>query len=209
MDERLAGRLRAELPQPELTLFTVDALEADLAPLLAAAGAPSPLPLVGNLPYGSATPMVRAFVRRPELFSRIVVMVQREVALRFAARPGDDAYGFLSVDIAAHAAVRLLFDVPPGSFVPPPKVHSTVVELVPFRPVDPAADTAALSVASAGFATRRKTLANALGAVWGREEARAAIVAEGLAPAVRAEELSLREFRGLSLRLGSPASAPP
>ena len=144
--------------------------------------------------------MVRAFARRHDVFSRLVVMVQREVAERICGRPGDDGYGFLSVDIAFHAAARRLFDVPPGDFTPRPKVVSTVVELVPAPPADGAA--AAISVASAGFAVRRKTLTNALGAVWGREAASAAVAGAGLSATARAEELAPEAFLGLARLLG-------
>ena len=68
--------------------------------------------------------MLRAFVRRPDLFSRLVVMIQKEVADRIVAEPGGDAYGFLTLDVGAHASARRLFDVGRGDFSPPPKVAS-------------------------------------------------------------------------------------
>jgi 16S rRNA (adenine1518-N6/adenine1519-N6)-dimethyltransferase len=151
--------------------------------------------------------MVRAFARRGELFSRLVVMVQREVAERICSRPGEDGYGFLSVDLAFHARARRLFDVPPGDFTPRPKVVSSVVELVPVEPAGDAA--AAIAVASAGFAVRRKTLTNALGAAWGREAAAAAVAGAGLAPTARAEELPPEAFLALARLLGPrPGAAP-
>ncbi|MBK8597405.1 MAG: ribosomal RNA small subunit methyltransferase A [Holophagales bacterium] len=165
IDALLAARLTAELGSGSLRVVEEDALRFDPAAALAEAGAAPPVPLVANLPYESATPMVRAFARRRDLFSRLVVMVQREVAERICSRPGEDGYGFLSVDVALHARARRLFDVPPGDFTPRPKVVSSVVELVPSAAPEGAA--AAIAVASAGFAVRRKTLTNALGAVWG------------------------------------------
>ena len=206
VDARLATRLRDELGGEALRVVEADALAFDPAAALAEAGAAPPLPLVANLPYESATPMVRAFARRRDLFSRLVVMVQREVAERICGRPGEDGYGFLSVDVALHAAARRLFDVPPGDFAPRPKVVSTVVELVPFEPAEDAA--AAIGVASAGFAVRRKTLVNGLGAAWGREAAAAAVASAGLPPTARAEELPPGAFLDLARRLG-PRPAPP
>lgn len=207
IDGLLAGRLTAELGCEELRVIQADALRFDPAEALAEAGALPPVPLVANLPYESATPMVRAFARRPDLFSRLVVMVQREVAERICGRPGDDGYGFLSVDVALHAKARRLFDVPPGDFTPRPKVVSSVVELVPAAAQDGAA--AAIAVASAGFAVRRKTLTNALGAVWGRESAGAAVAGAGLLPTARAEELGPEAFLGLARLLGPrPGTAP-
>ncbi|MCL4808498.1 MAG: ribosomal RNA small subunit methyltransferase A [Thermoanaerobaculia bacterium] len=207
VDARLASRLSEELGGESLRVVQADALALDPAEPLAEVGAAPPVPLVANLPYESATPMVRAFARRADLFSRLVVMVQREVAERLCGRPGGEGYGFLSVDVAFHAKARRLFDVPPGDFSPRPKVVSTVVELVPFAPVEGAA--AAISVASAGFAVRRKTLTNALGAAWGREPAAAAVAGAGLPPTARAEELEPEAFLGLASLLGPrPGAAP-
>ena len=205
IDPRLALRLREELGGGGLVLVETDALAFDPAAALSGAGAAPPVPLVANLPYETATPMVRSFARRPDLFSRLVVMVQREVAERICGRPGEDGYGFLSVDVAFHASARRLFDVPPGDFSPRPKVVSTVVELAPR--VAPEGADGAIAVASAGFSLRRKTLANALGAAWGREAAVAAVEAEGLRPTVRAEELPPEVFLALSRRLGPRPAA--
>jgi 16S rRNA (adenine1518-N6/adenine1519-N6)-dimethyltransferase len=207
IDALLAARLTAELGCELLRVVEADALRFDPAAALAEVGAVLPVPLVANLPYESATPMVRAFARRRDLFSRLVVMVQREVAERICSRPGEDGYGFLSVDVAFHAKARRLFDVPPGDFTPRPKVVSTVVELVPVESAQQAA--AAISVASAGFAVRRKTLTNALGAAWGREAASAAVAGAGLSPTARAEELPPETFLSLARLLGPrPGAAP-
>ena len=200
VDRVLASRLREELPGESFRLVEGDALEVDPAASLAEAGAAPPVPLVANLPYESATPMVRRFVRRPDLFARLVVMVQREVAERICGRPGEDGYGFLSVDVGLHGAARRLFDAPPGDFRPRPKVTSSVVEIVPAAPDADAA--AAIAVASAGFAGRRKTLTNALGAAWGREAAARAVAGAGLPPTARAEELAPEAFLVLARLLG-------
>lgn len=200
VDAVLAARLREEMPGDSFRLVEGDALEVDPALALAEAGVVPPVPLVANLPYESATPMVRAFARRRDLFSRLVVMVQREVAERICGRPGEEGYGFLSVDVGLHAAARRLFDVPPGDFRPRPKVTSSVVEIVPGEPDADAA--AAIAVASAGFAGRRKTLTNAVGAAWGREEAARAVEAAGLLPTARAEELPPEAFLVLARLLG-------
>ena len=200
VDAALAAALETELGGGSFRITVADARSADLASLLAAAGAAPPVPLVANLPYESATPMLRSFVRRHGLLSRLVVMVQKEVAERLAARAGDDAYGFLSVDVGAYATARRLFDVSPGEFSPPPRVTSSVVELVP----RPAADgvEGALAVASAGFSARRKTLLNSLSSRWPRESVAAALEGAGVSPRARAEELSIAEFAALAGLLG-------
>lgn len=202
IDPPLAARLSAELSERALFVETEDALRADVGAALDRIGTTPPVPLVGNLPYESATPMIRAFVRRPDLFSRLVVMVQREVADRLVSPPGGDAYGFLTLDVGAHASARRLFDVGRGEFSPPPRVTSSVVELVP-RAASAGTD-AALKVASAGFTLRRKTLVNALTPLWGRERAADAVAEAGLPPTARAETLGLDVFRRLSVSLGAP-----
>jgi 16S rRNA (adenine1518-N6/adenine1519-N6)-dimethyltransferase len=202
IDPPLAARLAADLSERALFVETQDALRADVGAALARIGADAPVPLVGNLPYETATPMIRAFVRRPDLFSRLVVMVQKEVADRLVSPAGGDAYGFLTLDVGAHASARKLFDVSRGEFSPPPRVTSSVVAIVPR---DPEAGTdAALRVASAGFTSRRKTLVNALSPLWGRERAAGAVAEAGLPPTARAETLGLDVFRRLSLSLGAP-----
>ena len=207
IDARLAGTLRDLAAGRPLTVVAADALSADVGAVLAAAGAPGPVPLVGNLPYESATPMLRSFARRPDLFSKLVVMIQQEVADRLLARPGGAAYGFLTLDIGAHAAVRRLFDVPPRAFAPPPKVTSTVVEILP-RAARPGTEEA-LAVASAAFTARRKTLLNGLSPRWGREAVAAVLGRLGLPSFARAEELPLSRFYELSEALGPPSPAGP
>ena len=123
--------------------------------------------------------------------------MQREVARRFVARPGQEGYGYLSVRAAALAEGRILFDLPPGAFRPRPKVTSSVLELVP-KPEPPEPDLVrrALTLASLGFNARRKTLANslALAGTTSRERAADALAAIGRDAAVRAERLEPEEF---------------
>src|SRR5262249_1859491 len=141
---------------------------------LDAAAVSGPALLVANLPYNVATPILTAAVESPEAIRRSVATVQREVARRFVARPGDEGYGYLSIRIAAFATGRVLFDLPPGAFRPRPKVFSSVLELMPrAAPIDAGRRRRALALASLGFNARRKTLANALApagsrAVWER-----------------------------------------
>jgi 16S rRNA (adenine1518-N6/adenine1519-N6)-dimethyltransferase len=206
IDPHLAVSLRTATAGRPLVVVTEDALRVDLGAVLASSGVVPPVPLVGNLPYESATPMLRAFVRRADLFTRLLVMVQREVADRLAARPRTGAYGYLTLDIGAHAKVRRLFDVPPGAFSPPPKVTSSVVELLP-HPASPGAEEALL-VASTAFMGRRKALLNALAARWGRERAAEALAEAGIPPLTRAEELPLLRFVELAGTLGAPPETP-
>ncbi|HEY6146250.1 MAG TPA: 16S rRNA (adenine(1518)-N(6)/adenine(1519)-N(6))-dimethyltransferase RsmA, partial [Thermoanaerobaculia bacterium] len=140
-----------------------DALAKPFGAWLADAGWRAPAVLAANLPYNVATPILLAAIEEPAAISRAVATVQKEVAQRFAARAGSAAYGYLSVRASAFADARVLFDVPPGAFRPRPKVVSSVLELVArARPLDPGLRDRAVALASLGFRSRRKTLANAL-----------------------------------------------
>ena len=161
-----------------------------------------PWRMTGNLPYNIATPLIMRLVEirnGPEL---IVVMVQKEVAERFAARPGTRAYG--SLTIATHYAmtVQRAFTLGPGAFYPRPKVDSTVMCLA--RRETPAAAVADehwfLQVVRAAFAYRRKTLANSLSIAIGLQRAAVAKVLEnvGLDTEIRGEQLTLEQFARLS-----------
>jgi len=198
IDPLRARSLARELDGDRVAVLQGDALSRPLREWLAEGGVAGDAVLVANLPYNAATPIVQAAIEEPAI-RRCVVTVQKEVARRLVARPGDDAYGYLSVRTAARAVGRILFDLPPGAFRPPPKVTSSVVALEPRPdPLDPGARDAALRLASLGFGVRRKTLANALSRVAPRERWEEALAAIGFDPRVRAEELSLEDFLALA-----------
>ncbi|MEO1134717.1 MAG: 16S rRNA (adenine(1518)-N(6)/adenine(1519)-N(6))-dimethyltransferase RsmA [Cyanobacteria bacterium J06639_1] len=123
--------------------------------------------LVANIPYNITSPILEKVLGSPERpvehFQRIVLLVQKEIALRLQAKPGSKAYGAMSVRAQYLADCQLVCDVPPSAFKPPPKVMSAVISLSPRRIQPPAADPHwfALLVRQ-GFATRRKMLRNVL-----------------------------------------------
>ena len=186
------------------TLISGDILKLDI-PALADQHFQGLTPMVcANLPYNITTPVLRALVE-VKRFASITVMVQREVALRLAARPGTGDYGALSVYMQYHTQPEVLFDVPPSCFLPAPKVTSAVVRCQ-VRTV-PAVHTACgedffFQVVRAAFAQRRKTLLNSLSSVFGSQPGKdrlAAVIANcGLHPAVRGETLGLEEFAALA-----------
>lgn len=190
----LARRWDPGLPDPALVVG--DALEIPWHRL------PAPTLAAGNLPYGIATALVARLLRHPDRVPRAAFLVQKEVAERLAAGPGDPAYGALSVLVRARAEVALLGRVKAGSFRPPPKVDGAFVGLTPepppFDSEGPDGMEGFEATVKAAFARRRKTLRNALGAAWGREAAEAALAAAGIPPGARAEELSVAEFVRLS-----------
>lgn len=186
---------------PRVRILRGDALDRTFAEWLAEAGWTGPAVFVANLPYNAATPILQSAIEQPAAISRSVVTVQKEVAERLCARPGGRGYGFLSVRVAAFARGRILFDLAPGAFRPRPKVTSSVVELVPRSPaLEPDARARALALASLGFRSRRKTLANALASEGGRARWEDALEAIGKSRAVRAEELSLEDYLELAVK---------
>jgi len=204
IDPLRARSLARELDGGRVAVLQGDALSRPLREWLAEGGVAGDAVLVANLPYNAATPIVQAAIEEPAI-RRCVVTVQKEVARRLVARPGDDAYGYLSVRTAARAVGRILFDLPPGAFRPPPKVTSSVVALEPRPdPLDPGERDAALRLASLGFGVRRKTLANALTRIAPRARWEEALAALGFDARVRAERLSLEDFLALARATARP-----
>lgn len=158
VDASLAAQLRRRLPAAEI--IAADALRVCWEDVLGAPGA-ARWRVVGNLPYNIATPLLgQWFALAGQVFD-MHFMVQAEVAARLAAQPRTKAYGRLSVLAQLHCRIERLFDVPPSSFTPPPKVESSFVRLVAAPPV--ACDLSALSeVLRVCFSMRRKTLAHAV-----------------------------------------------
>ena len=161
--------------------------------------------MTGNLPYNVATPLIMQFVEMRNGPQLLVVMVQKEVADRFLARPGTAAYGSLSVAVQYAMHVEKAFTLRPGAFYPRPKIDSTVVLLA--RRASPAVGVTDehrfLQVVRAAFAYRRKTLANSLSLALGVERRSVAQALEhiGLDTEIRGEQLDIADFARLSDRL--------
>jgi 16S rRNA (adenine1518-N6/adenine1519-N6)-dimethyltransferase len=166
-----------------------------------------PWVIAGNLPYNLATPLIMRLVEMERGPSELVVMVQKEVAQRFAAQPGSKTYGSLSVATQYAMEVHREFTLGPGVFYPRPKVDSTVIRLVrrSERAVRVADERRFLQVVRAAFAYRRKTLANSLFLALGLERAvvTRALQELELDTEIRGEHLTLAGFAQLSDRLGS------
>ena len=154
-----------------------------------------------NLPYQITTPVLTAFAETQRI-GRVTVMIQREVARRICARENTADYGAFSLLMQWHFETENLFDVPPGCFIPAPKVTSSVVRLSrrAAPPVAVKSEARFFAVVRAAFNQRRKTLCNALSAGLGlpKETVAAAVAAAGLPESVRGEALSLSQFAALS-----------
>jgi 16S rRNA (adenine1518-N6/adenine1519-N6)-dimethyltransferase len=196
--------LRRELGHLEnVQIEAVVALRYDLA--MAARWRGDRITVCGNLPYHVAAPLIFKVLEARAHVSRMVVMVQKEMADRIVAPPGGKDYGAMSVMVQAFADVSMVTRVSAGSFVPPPKVESAVVRIVP-RPdgaprVDIPDEKHFHAVVHAGFGQRRKTLRNALRAVFAEDAVDAALATTAIDGIRRAETLSLAEFAALARAL--------
>jgi 16S rRNA (adenine1518-N6/adenine1519-N6)-dimethyltransferase len=187
----LAPLTAAAKAHGELTLIPSDVMNVDFT-ALAATPPGGQIRLVGNLPYNLSSPILFHALDHAGSVRDMHFMLQKEVVDRMAAPPGSKVYGRLSVMLQAYCSVTGLFNVAPGAFRPPPKVDSAVVRLVP-KPVgeigiDDRARFAA--IVRAGFGQRRKTLRNALSGVCDVD----ALVAAGIDPQTRAEQLAVADF---------------
>ena len=190
-----------------------DALNQDYDALAQSAEG-APVRVCSNLPYNIATPLLALWLESdvwPPFYDRLVLMFQREVALRIVASPAERAdYGRLGVLAGWRSAARILFDVSPAAFTPPPKVTSSVVELIPRAKPDDC-DAGLLSQATkAAFGQRRKMLRQSL-RVFAASlgvDATALLAAAGIDPAKRAEEIDVGGFCRLARAAETLRSVP-
>ncbi|MEM7523635.1 MAG: 16S rRNA (adenine(1518)-N(6)/adenine(1519)-N(6))-dimethyltransferase RsmA, partial [Pseudomonadota bacterium] len=187
ISERWPGRL---------TIIEGDALEVDPRPHLT-----GPAQIIANLPYNIGTELFTRWMAEDvwaPWWTRLTLMFQREVAQRIAAAPGDKAYGRLAILAQWRATARIMFEVSPQAFTPPPKVTSAVVSVTPSDPVAPAPLKALEKTTAAAFGQRRKMLRQSLKALG---DADALLEAAGVAGERRAETLSIEEFCALARAL--------
>lgn len=170
----------------------------DLRPLK-----PARARVVGNLPYYITSDILLRLFEFHDQFDCIVIMVQREVAERIAAKPGSRDYGLLSATAQLYAKVEMLFTLPPGAFAPPPKVHSSVLRLTiaPRFGELQVAPHEFIQFLKTAFAMKRKTLVNNLKAIYPEKQIKAGLQQAGVRPDVRAEAVDLETmaavFKGL------------
>jgi len=183
-----------------LEIVAADALAFDPREQLNGA----PARIVANLPYNIATPLLISWVSAepwPPWFDRAVLMFQREVAERIVAAPGSKIYGRLSILVQWRCEARILFDVNPSAFVPPPKVTSSVLRIVP-KPAPAPCDRRLLeTVTQAAFGQRRKMLRQSLRSL--DSDTTALLDAAGLDPTARAEDISVESYVALAQALAA------
>ncbi|HSQ60759.1 MAG TPA: 16S rRNA (adenine(1518)-N(6)/adenine(1519)-N(6))-dimethyltransferase RsmA [Acidobacteriota bacterium] len=196
LDLRLAEHLESLLaPWPNARVARGDILDQSLGALILGA---APVTIVANLPYAITSPAIAWIVEQGPRVARALLMTQREVAQRLAAKPGTKEYGSFSVFVALHAELEVRFRVSPGAFHPRPDVDSVVFTLTPRPYPGTTAEERAevMHLVRAATGGRRKTLANALGQGLeiGADAARALLERAAIDPGRRAETLSVEDW---------------
>ena len=192
------GELTAAYPN-RLEIVEADALTTPPASVV---GSGEPCIVVANLPYNIGTRLLIDWLRDLDRIDSLTLMFQKEVADRILAPPGGSAFGRLSVVTQWLCTARRLFDVPAQAFVPPPKVASTVLQLVPrTEPLAPAVFTDLETITAAAFGQRRKMLRSALKSL--KLDTLSLLDAAEIRPDLRAETLSVEQFCALARALKS------
>lgn len=198
IDPNLVALLRSREDLTRALIVHADALTFDYA----AWSAGRPWIVAGNLPFNVATPILMRLIEMHAGPLSMTVMVQKDVADRLVAAPGTPAYGSLSVAVQYAMLAQPALTLAPGSFFPPPKVRSSVVQLV--RRAEPAVrprdSTMFWKVVRGAFAYRRKTLANSLALALHLDRAKIAqaLDSSNLSPELRGERLDLGDFARLA-----------
>ncbi|MEO6775685.1 MAG: 16S rRNA (adenine(1518)-N(6)/adenine(1519)-N(6))-dimethyltransferase RsmA [Kofleriaceae bacterium] len=202
MDPDMVGVLKAELGAVDnLEIEQVDAMRYDLRMVAKWRG--EPIIVCGNLPYHIASQLMFRVIDAREAVRHCVVMIQKEMADRIVAKPGTKEYGAIGVMLRTYAEISTVIKVPAGSFLPPPKIDSTVIKLVPLaQPRTPIANDKHYSnVVHAAFGQRRKTLRNALKSLWEDIAVDAALAVTAIDGMRRGETLDIPEFGALAAAL--------
>lgn len=190
-DGELARKLPNSFPGKNLEVINQDVLQADISEL--AGGAP--YVVAGNIPYYITSPIIRKLLEAASRPQKIALLIQKEVAERLAAEPGD--YNLLALFAQNLAEVELGPIVKAAEFTPPPKVDSQVVVLTPLE--EPQIDPKCLELAKRGFSSPRKKLAaNLAGAKYSKADWQRILQANSINPDARAEDLSLWDWETLS-----------
>ena len=194
-------------PYDNVEVLNQDILKVDICRLAEEHNDGRPIKVVANLPYYITTPIIMGLFESHVPLESITIMVQKEVADRMQEGPGSKDYGALSLAVQYYAKPEIMVVVPPSSFMPQPKVASTVIRLTCHEKPPVAVDNEKLmfQLIRASFNQRRKTLANGLnnfGFALTKEQIQTAISELGVPATIRGEALSLEQFARLSNIIG-------
>lgn len=193
-DERLAANLPKSFPGKNLEVIHGDILETEIAQLVG----DRPYVVVGNIPYYITSPIIQKLINTVPSPQRIVLLIQKEVAKRIAAEPGN--HSILSLMVQNKAAVELGQVVTASEFTPPPKVDSQVIRLTPLA--KPQVSVSALDLAKKGFSSpRKKLVANLATPSISKADWREILGDLNLNPDARAEDLTLWDWEKLAKKL--------
>jgi len=199
-DFELISRLKKNIGEPKnLKIIHQDALWFDLSKF-------SRYKVVANIPYSITSPLIRKFLEtenKPEL---MVLMVQKEVAERITAKPGDSNRGLLTLIVEFYASSEILFEVPRKDFYPVPKVDSAVIKIKPHRKPHPRGGGKTVQpeiffkIVKAGFSSKRQQIHNSLAATfhWDKEQTRNIFKKAKIDPTLRAEDLTFEQWQELT-----------
>ncbi|MEI6040076.1 MAG: 16S rRNA (adenine(1518)-N(6)/adenine(1519)-N(6))-dimethyltransferase RsmA [Candidatus Berkelbacteria bacterium] len=193
-DFDLIDKLRRGMGQKNLKLIHQDALWFDLGLL-------DKYKVVANIPYNITSPLIRKFIEqepRPEL---LVLMVQKEVAERICAKPGDSSRGLLTLIVEFYAEAEILFEVNRKEFLPAPKVDSAVIKITPKKSLSKIEPLLFFKIVKAGFSSKRQQIHNALAGTLRleKDQVQKLLSDSKIDPKRRAEDLALDEWIGLAL----------
>lgn len=206
VDERLPALLQETLAEfDNVKVILQDVLKADLAAIIRQEFPGMKVAVCANLPYYISSPIIMRLLQERLPIEHITVMVQKEMGERVTAAPGTRLAGAVSYAVAYYSQPQLLFSVQPGSFYPPPKVTSAVIQLKVRRTpeVETTDETQLFKLINAAFSQRRKTAANSVSSGLGipKTQVSEALARAGLSPTARPEQLTLQDFCALQQAL--------
>lgn len=203
IDTRLIPVLDTTLAEYDnVTVINGDVMDFDINDLINEHFEGMDVCVCANLPYYITTPIVMKLLESSARLKSITILIQKEVADRLCAKAGSTEYGAITASVAYYAEAKKLFNVSAGSFMPAPKVDSTVVKLslYPEKPIKPQNEELMFKIIKAAFLQRRKTLSNAVSNTVGISKSTVGDILEemNLSRDIRGEKLSISEFAQFS-----------
>lgn len=206
IDKRLIPILGETLEEfDNVVIVNEDVLKVDLPKLVKEQAGDQKIKVVANLPYYITTPIIMRFIEEGINLDSLVIMIQKEVAGRMAAKPSTKEYGSLSVAIQYYGDSKIIAKAPKGAFVPPPNVDSSVlrIKMKDERDVELIDEKLFFEVVKGSFSKRRKTILNSLSTFgeFNKEVIEKALIQADIDPKRRGETLTIHEFANLSNKL--------